>query len=383
MTVEREFPRARAAPQNQTAVDFEHSGNLAEFLNQLGISLLVSTYQAGKVLSVGCHSEKVQIRFHDFEQAMGLARTPTGLAIGTRRQVWFLPAAPDLAAQVKPAGEYDGCFLARQAHFTGPVMAHDLAWCGGELWVVNTLFSSLCVLRPEYSFVPRWQPPFVSALAGEDRCHLNGLAADEKGPRFVTALAETDTPAGWRAHKANGGCLIDFSSGDIVARGLSMPHSPRLHQDQLWMLDSGRGQLNRCDLAKGQLDTVAQLPGYTRGLDCFGRFAFVGLSRIRESSVFGGLPISEHKGELRCGVAVVDLVTGQTVCSLHFKTGVEEVFDVKVLPGFRNPLLSGPFPDIDQAETLWLVPSVASEKSSLAAGPAAKAGLKDSSQIIA
>ncbi|HUG71285.1 MAG TPA: hypothetical protein VMM76_26275 [Pirellulaceae bacterium] len=59
MTVEREFPAARAAPQNQTAVDFEHSGNLAEFLNQLGISLLVSTYQAGKVLSVGCHSEKV------------------------------------------------------------------------------------------------------------------------------------------------------------------------------------------------------------------------------------------------------------------------------------------------------------------------------------
>ncbi len=347
--------------KDYTAVDFQHSGNLAEVLDQLGISLLVSTYQAGKVFCIGSYAGQVQIRFHAFEQAMGLARTPTGLVIGTRRQIWLLPAAPDLAPRIKPAGVYDGCFLARQAHFTGPIMGHDLAWCGDELWITNTLFSCLCVLRPDYSFVPRWLPSFISALASEDRCHLNGLAADDQRPRFVTALSETDSPGGWRAGKAVGGCLIDVGSSEVVLRGLCMPHSPRLHQGQLWLLNSGRGQLNRCDPSCGQLDVVARLPGYTRGLDCFGGFAFVGLSRIRETATFGGLPIADNQAELRCGVAIVNLATGQTVASLHLKSGVEEIFDVKVLPGFRNPILSGPFSESDQTETLWLVPPIGTD----------------------
>lgn len=346
------------APAALTAVDFRHTGNLAPLLRQLGASLVISTYQAGKVLSVGATSDdRLEIRFYHFEQAMGLARTPTGIVVGTRRQIWTLSAAPDLARQMQPPGLHDICFLTRHAHFTGPIMSHDLAWCGGELWAVNTLFSCLCVIRPDYSFVPRWRPPFVSQLASEDRCHLNGMAADDARPRYVTALSETDTPAGWRPGKATGGCLIDVTTNEVLLRGLSMPHSPRLHGGELWLLDSGHGRLSRFDARGRKLVTVAELPGYTRGLDLFGRYAFVGLSRIRETAVFGGLPIDERRAELHCGVAVVELSTGATVATLQFKSGVEEIFDVKVLPGYRNPVLSGPYPDVDQTETLWLVPS--------------------------
>ena len=67
------------------------------------------------------------------------------------------------------------------------IHGHEMAWAGEELWIVNTLFSCLCTLRPEYSFVPRWKPPFISALAAEDRCHLNGLAVADGRPRYVTA----------------------------------------------------------------------------------------------------------------------------------------------------------------------------------------------------
>src|SRR5262249_41404922 len=155
------------------------------------------------------HQGKLQIRFHQFDQPMGLARTPTGLAVGTRQQIWFLRAAIDLAPRLAPAGMYDGCFLARQAHYTGPIMGHDLAWGDGELWIANTLFSCLCVVHPDYNFVPRWQPPFVSGLASQDRCHLNGLALDNGKPRFVTVLGESDVPAGWRPDKASGGCIVD------------------------------------------------------------------------------------------------------------------------------------------------------------------------------
>ena len=361
-----------STPAGMTAVDFQHSANLAPLLQQLGVSLLVSTYQAGKVFTIGTAAGALQIRFYHFEQAMGLARTPTGLAIGTRRQVWSLPAAPDLASRLQPPGQYDSCFLARHAHFTGSILGHELAWCKGELWVVNTLFSCLCVLPPDFSFAPRWRPPFISGLAAEDRCHLNGLAVDDDRPRYVTALGECDTAAGWRANKASGGCLIDVPSGEVVLRGLCMPHSPRIHQGQLWLLNSGKGQLSRCDPAAGRLDAVAQLPGYARGMDCFGRHAFVGLSRIRETAVFGGLPIAAQRPELLCGVAVVDMAAGQTVATLQFSSGVEEIFDVKVLPGCRSPMLSGPFPEEDRGEPLWLVPS---GDASAASSPATRGGV--------
>jgi uncharacterized protein (TIGR03032 family) len=350
-TVENESPDDNLVP-----VDYSHSSNFVELLERLKISLLVSTYQAGKVFAIGVSDGKIHITFPHFEQAMGLCRTPTGVAVGSKRQIWFLQGAPDLAARLAPAGKYDCCLLTRSAHYTGPIMGHEMGWGNGQLWVVNTLFSCLCVIGPDHNFVPRWRPPFISALASEDRCHLNGLAMEQDKPRLVTALSQTDTAAGWRPGKTTGGCLIDVPSGAVIAQGLCMPHSPRLHMGHMWVLNSGQGHLAQVDPARGTLESITALTGYARGMDCHGRLAFVGLSRIRESFVFGGMPISERRAELQCGVAVVDLTTGKQIASLTFQSGVEEIFDVKVLPGYRCPILSGPYPDTDKTGILWLVP---------------------------
>jgi uncharacterized protein (TIGR03032 family) len=347
-------------------VRYEHTGNLADVLQQLGVSLLVSTYQAGKVLAVGVYRGAVVFQFCNFEQAMGLAPHPRRLAVGARRQVWFLRAAPEIAPRIDPPGKHDACYLTRAAHFTGSIHIHEMAWgrrsegeadeADPELWVVNTLFSCLCTLSEEYSFVPRWRPPFITALAGEDRCHLNGLALQDGLPRYVTVLAESDAPAGWRPTKAQSGCVLEVPSGNVVARGLAMPHSPRWHDGSLWVLDSGHGRLSRVDLTVGRAEAVTHLDGYTRGLALLGPYAFIGLSKIRETSVFGGIPISQRREHLRCGVAVVDLRTGRPVASLHFHSGVDEIFDVKLLPGVRCPVLSGPLPEADGTQTIWLVP---------------------------
>ena len=192
---------------------------------------------------------------------------------------------------------------------TGEIQGHELAWVGQELWVVNTAFSCLCTLDDRHSFVPRWKPRFISALVAEDRCHLNGIACADGKAKLVTALAETDQAGGWRATKATTGCLIDVESGETVVRGLAMPHSPRVHRGKIWLLDSGRGRLVVADAERGSVTTVSELPGYTRGLAMMGSFAFVGLSRIRETSTFGGLPIAEHRESLKCGVAVVESAT--------------------------------------------------------------------------
>jgi uncharacterized protein (TIGR03032 family) len=182
------------------------------------------------------------------------------------------------------------------------------------------------------------------------------MAEDGSGPAWVTVLAETDTENGWREHKASGGCLIHVPSGEVVLRGLSMPHSPRLYQGQLYVLDSGHGRLDRCDPIPGQRTTLAHLPGFTRGLDCFAGHAFVGLSQVRETAIIGGLPLNVSDQELRCGLAVVNLNNNTVEGLLWFHSGIEEVFAVTVLPGWRNPALIGPDTRTDDRQTVWLVP---------------------------
>jgi uncharacterized protein (TIGR03032 family) len=337
-------------------VRYEHSRNFPALLAHLGASLVVSTYQAGKLFVLGARRGELALSFHNFEQAMGVAVRPDRIAVGTRDQVWSLRSAPDIAPRLQPAGRHDGCFLARSSHFTGDIHSHELAWAGDELWVVNTLFSCLCTLNETHSFVPRWRPPFVTALAPEDRCHLNGLALANGRPEYVTAFAETDTASGWRPSKLTSGCLIHVPSGATVARGFAMPHSPRVHQGRVWLLDSGTGRLVVVDPSTAQVDTVAELPGYTRGLAFHDDLAFVGLSKIRETAVFGGVPIAARCEALQCGVAVVDLRTGRRLAHIEFQSGVEEIFAVEVLPGIRFPAVSGPHPTADGVPTIWSAP---------------------------
>ena len=337
-------------------VRFEYSREFPRVLDQLHAALVISTYQAGKLVVVGVHEGQLTFAFHNFEGVMGVAVGPRRIAVGTRRQVYFLHAAHELAANIQPRGTHDACWLTRNSLVTGNIHGHELAWGEDGLWVVNTLFSSLCTLHEDYSFVPRWRPPFITELASQDRCHLNGLAMHEGKPRFVTAHAETNDPAGWRAVKDRSGCVVDVASGRSIVRGLCMPHSPRWHEGRLWTLDSGTGRLVRIDPERGEVEPVERFPGYARGLSLRGRFALVGLSKIRETSVFGDIPIAEHREELRCGVAAVDLATGRTVAWLQFHSGVDEIFAVDVLPDCRNPVICGPSAEEDGRSDIWLVP---------------------------
>jgi uncharacterized protein (TIGR03032 family) len=301
----------------------------------------VSTYQANKLLVARVAGAGLSMLVRTFDRPMGLAVDARRLAIGTRKEVWFLRNAPDIAPRIEPAGQHDACFLPRTSHVTGDVGIHEMAWSGDELWMVSTRFSCLATLSDDYSFVPRWRPPFISAIAAEDRCHLNGLAILDGQPKFVTALGETDTVDGWRANKPKGGCMMDVSSGEIISRGLSMPHSPRWHHGQLWVLESGTGRLLLVDRATGCRETVAELPGFARGLAFTGPYAFVGLSKIRETSAMDGVPLAERREQLNCGVAAVDLRSGQIIAFLEFQSAVEEIFDVQILPGLRFPEVVG------------------------------------------
>jgi uncharacterized protein (TIGR03032 family) len=346
----------KLAQQSPERLDIgcSHSDNFPDLLAQRRISLLISTYHTGHLVVVSAHQGQLTLAFHLFERAMGVSYKPGCISICTGKEVWFARNCPDIAAKIEPRGRHDACFLARTAHFTGDIHAHESAWVGNELWIVNTLFSCLCALHPYYSFAPRWRPPFITALKPEDRCHLNGMAMVDGRPKYVTALAETDTAEGWRKVMATSGCIIEVPTGRFLARGLSVPHSPRFQNGRLFFLNSGEGRLEVIDPCTGRRDSIADLQGVSRGLALHEELAFVGLSKARPT--LKDVPIVERREQLKCGVAVVDLKTGSHVANLDFCTGVEEVFDVVVLPGVAAPFVSGPWGDRDTGQPFWTVP---------------------------
>ena len=321
-----------------------HTSNFSAILQELGISVLVTTYQAGKLVMLRPDGERLNTHFRGFSKPMGLAVDGDRLAIGTSVEIWEYHNAPAVARRLEPAGNHDACFLPRSSVCTGDIQIHEMAWANSrgddpELWFVNTRFSCLCTRSHTHSFVPRWRPPFISALAPEDRCHLNGLCLADGRPAFVTALGTTDTPGGWRADKKGGGVLMDVATGEVIARGLSMPHSPRWYDGRLWVLESGSGGIRlRRSCTRGNTRRSTELPGFTRGLDFCGPLAFIGLSQVRESAVFSGIAIAERPlAERCCGVWVVNIHTGQTVAFVKFEDAVQEIFAVQVLPGVRHP----------------------------------------------
>lgn len=298
----------------------------------------MSTYQARQLVLLRVQGTDLNTHFVNLKKPMGMAFQDGRLSVGSGNSVIDYFNSATAAARI-PGHAHGAALLPRRAHITGDIDIHEMAFdSGGELWLVNTRMSCLCTLDVRHSFVPRWRPPFVSAYDSTDRCHLNGLAMRDGKPRYVTALGATDTAGGWRQHKATGGILMDVASQRVIADGLCMPHSPRWYRNRLWVLESGSGRLLTIDAASGAKTLVAELPGFGRGLDFIEGFAVVGLSEVRETAMFAGLPLTAREQERKCGIWIVDIETGQSVAWLAFSSGVQEIFAVQCLP-MRYPAL--------------------------------------------
>ncbi|MBW4481834.1 MAG: TIGR03032 family protein [Tildeniella torsiva UHER 1998/13D] len=333
-----------------SSLELTASPDLAGWLREQSLSVAFTTYQTNRLFFMGTTPDN-RLALHErlFDKPMGLYAQGDRLYMSTRYQLWQFENCLELGTQQLGA---DRLYVPRLAYTTGDLNIHDVVLThrsteqlGAEhpdILFVNTDFSCLATLKPGYSFAPVWQPPFISKLAAEDRCHLNGLAMVEGQPAFVTACSTTDTAAGWRDHRVNGGVVMHVPSSEIVATGLSMPHSPRWYGGKLWLLNSGTGELGYLD--DQQFVPITFCPGFVRGLAFFEHYAFVGLSKLR-SRTFGGLLLEERLAkegrEPQCGLMVIDLTTGETAHWLHLDGVVEELFDVVTLPGVLQPKALG------------------------------------------
>jgi uncharacterized protein (TIGR03032 family) len=337
-----------APPGEQAAARFEltTSRQFTGWLAESGGSIAISTYQSGKVILIG--SNPATGRLSIFERTL---ERPMGMAFDGRRRLSIatliqITTFVDAAEGQKNADGYDAVFVPQLAHYTADLDAHDLAFnAEGKLLFVNTLFSCIAMTSETHSFRPLWKPSFVSRLAAEDRCHLNGFALRDGRPAYATAVAETDVADGWRDNRAAGGVVIDIPSNQIVCRGLSMPHSPRIQAGKLWVLNSGTGEIGIVEPRAGRFQPVAFCPGYMRGLAFVGRYALVGLSEPRENRTFAGLPLEQRlaleKVEPRCAVYVIDTETGDVAHWLRIDGVVKELYDVITLPRISRPMMVG------------------------------------------
>lgn len=329
-----------ATPPNEsqgTPVQCNADIGFMEWLASSKGSLVVSTYQAGKLLMIGWSGDQLSLLMRHYDKPMGMDTSGNKLILATRNNVTLHSNDVILAKNYKQTGQYDALYLPKVSWHTGDLNVHDIAFANNDVWFANTRFSCLSKLNDSYNFEPMWRPAFVSETVPEDRCHLNGLAMVKNQPRYVTCLGESDTPGGWRDNKVSGGIVIDIKNNNIVQRDLAMPHSPRYYRNNLYVLNSGAGELLKINPEDGGREVVCQLQGYLRGLSFVDNYAIVGLCKIRETNIFGGMPVQEKFEQLLCGIAIVNIKTGKNIGLFEFTSGCEEVFDTRFLAGSQRP----------------------------------------------
>ena len=310
------------------------------------ISIGFTTYQVGKIFFLGLKPDgKLWVFNRDIGRCLGLAIRGADLWVTGEAQIYrFRDAMSEEKAT--PTSGPDVLYTPQMAYFTGDLDTHDLAvGADGELIFVNTRFNCLATVSQTHSFKPIWMPPFISRMAAEDRCHLNGVALVEGRPKYATCVSKSDVFDGWRDRRESGGIVVDVETGEIVCSGFSMPHSPRWHDGALWVLNSGKGELGRVNLATGSFEPLCFCPGYLRGLAFVDEFALVGLSKPRENRTFAGLPLEAALQErgigARCSVYVANIRTGDIVHSVGIEGVVSELYDVAIIPGAKQPSMVG------------------------------------------
>ncbi|MDR7123062.1 TIGR03032 family protein [Rheinheimera soli] len=392
--------------QEQVQMDYsaEYSDNLPALLKQLNIALVFTSYQAGRLMLVRSDGTQLDINYKSFPRPMGLAVTKNSLTLGVFTQVLkfqredallekikqpLLPIDQDITAPrlktesaenavgkglddlsdltpeqlaeqeelrqeqqrwqdyqqqlMAPLDERtDACFITRSAHYSGMINIHDIEWGTEGLWAVNSSFSCLCTLSPDASFVPRWKPYFITELTPEDRCHLNGMALKDGKPAYVTTFSKFNEAGMWRKGNKFGGTLMDVVQNKILLDNLCMPHSPRYYRDKVYYCNSGEGQVCCYDPKTGLNAVLAEVPGFTRGMDFYGPFLIVGLSKVRQSDVTSPAPLAKRYSDTCSGIWLFHLDSGKTIATLKFTGNVDQIYDVAVLQSCSFPELIEP-----------------------------------------
>lgn len=357
--------------------DFDFSStstdNFAKILKALNISLVVTSYQSARLILVRSDGENIDTNLKSFPRPMGIYADENRITLGTFAQVLEFKRSDDILKSIKSGtldntGNFskkvlekdkekmeklrkqrdeeiaevkkaDALYLHRASLTTGMINIHDIAWGDEGLWVVNSTFSCLSTLSPDNSFVARWKPPFITELAPEDRCHLNGMAMKDGKPKYVTTFNKEDSRDSWSEGRTDDGTLIDVDTNEILLDGMIMPHSPKVYKDEVYVCESGLGVVWKYNPITKEKTQVVKLQGFTRGLYFYGGVMFVGLSQVRASEIKNPTPLNKEYEETYSGIWIINLEDGSEIAHIKFDGDVDQIYDIAIIPDSTIPEL--------------------------------------------
>lgn len=322
-----------------TPFSAKYSPQLPELLNNLNCSILISTYQAGKVICISPHADNEHLITlpRNFNKPMGIDISGNRMAISLKDEVIVLQNSVELAVNYpnKP-NTYDNLWVPRITYYTGQVDMHDIKFGHDGIYAINTSFSCLCKIDGVFNFTPIWYPPFLNKKDQGDQCHMNGLVMLNGTPKFVTALGTSQENQGWRDQIINGGVIMDVESNEIILQNLPMPHSPKLINDELYLLLSASGEFIKVNIKTRTFEVIKKFDGFCRGLDIYNDLAFIGFSKLRKnSSTFAKLSFSDKANF--AGIKIIHLPTKSEVAELIYETSVDEIYEIKILENSTKP----------------------------------------------
>ena len=316
------------------------SGRWWEVLAERRLTLIVSRETEHLLMALRCDDAGPDISFVRLPH-------PSGIAVDRDRQVVHVASTrnPNQIFDFEPGwalgnaarrGERGGEGLTlmplRSRLLPGSLYLHDLALIGGELHAAAVGQNAIVEVHPDGRYRRVWWPQCVDTPSGpvfqKNHVQLNSIAA---GPTVDGSYfgASTDQISSRRPGHLNfpvdrRGVIFSGRTREPVVRGLTRPHSVRLHDGRLWVDDSGYGTFGYCE--DGRLTVAARLPGWTRGLAFSGSLAFIGTSRVipRFRGYAPGLDVDTSV----CGIHAVDATSGESLGSIVWPAG-NQIFGIE------------------------------------------------------
>lgn len=315
-----------------------------DLLESLGVTLLVTREYEHLVLGLGCQGGRARVSYFRLPH-------PSGLAVDRRRGRVYAASTrnPNMLFEFTPcagglgAGRDPGVLLPSSCrHLPGSLYMHDLALIGGRLHANAVGLNAVVRFGGPAGFEPVWWPRSIESPSGprfdKNYLQLNSIAAGASlaGSFFS---ASTAAPSRRRPGHLNfpvdrRGVIFSGTTREVIATGLTRPHSARRFGRQVWVDNSGYGQFGR--IAGGRFEPLVQLPGWTRGLCFHKNIAFVGSSRVipKFRAYAPGLDVDSSQ----CGLHAVDMQSGRVLASLVWPAGNQifaiEAVDARLTVGF-------------------------------------------------
>lgn len=313
-----------------------YSPEFPKVLEELDGTIILTTYQTGKVIFLSTKDGKLTQLVREFDRPMGVSFHGELMAMALRTNITVFKNSKSLAKTYpKKENVYDSLYYPTAINITSYIDTHDITFSQSGLVGVNTSYSCLVKVDGQNSFEPIWFPPFIKEFASGDACHLNGVCVDENSDlRYITAFAKSTEPGGWRLNKLTTGILYDIKEQKYLCEDLPMPHSPRVYKDELYVLLSASEELVKVDRVTGEKELITKIDGFIRGLSFYKNYAFIGVSKLRKSHTFGDLPIAKKR--LYAGCVIVDLTTKEKVAEVFYDDALEEVYDVAFIPNAKR-----------------------------------------------